>query len=100
MVKTFSVNLTESACGHIKAFKRYDRNRILDAINEQLTHKPNEQTRNKKILRENPISDWELRVPPFRVFYEVDESEHVVRIVAVGVKQHNKLSIGGEEMEI
>ena len=59
-----------------------------------------EETRNRKLLRDNPVADWELRVGEFRVFYEVDVDEHRVRIVAVGHKEHNRLFIGGEEIEL
>jgi hypothetical protein len=34
------------------------------------------------------------------VFYEVDPEQPVVRIVAVGHKEHNRLFIGGEEVEL
>ncbi len=35
--------------------------------------------RNKKRLRLNNLSSWELQVPKYRVFYDVDpEKKHVV----------------------
>jgi hypothetical protein len=46
---------------------------------------------------------WELRCGPrnrFRVFYEVDSAAHEVQVLAVGVKDRNRLLIGGEEYEI
>ena len=46
------------------------------------------------------MADWELRVQPFRVFYEVDVAKRSVRVLAVALKQHNKLIIGGKEIEI
>ena len=45
---------------------------------------------------------WELRLGPrnrFRAFYEVDRERRQVRILAIGVKERNRLSIGGEEVE-
>jgi len=60
----------------------------------------NEETRNKRLLRENPLSNWELRIHPFRVFYQVDEPGKLVRVVAVGIKERNRLTIGGKELEI
>jgi hypothetical protein len=47
--------------------------------------------------------EWELRFGPgnrFRVFYEVDEKRFEVRILAIGVKDRNRLFIGGEEIEL
>ncbi len=97
---SFTVKFTKPAYRHLKAFRRYDRNRILDGIKEQLIHKPQEETRNKKLLRQNPLADWELRIQPYRVFYDVDETQRVVRILAVGIKERNKLIIGGEEVTL
>ena len=53
----------------MEALRRYDRNTVLDKIKAQLVHTPAEETRNRKLLRENPLADWELRVGRFRVFY-------------------------------
>lgn len=96
----YRIDITRTACGHVAAFRKYDRNRILDAIKEQLRHNPTVETRNRKILRDNPLSDWELRVDPFRVFYEADEQTRTVRVVAVGVKDRTRLFIDGEEIQI
>jgi len=63
-----------------------------------LPYQPTEETRNRKLLRANPVADWELRIQNYRVFYEVDLVHHTVRIVAIGHKEHNKLFIGGEEI--
>jgi hypothetical protein len=34
------------------------------------------------------------------VFYDIDEDAQVVRIVAVGYKEHNELYIEGEKFEL
>ncbi len=92
--------MTRTAHRHLAAFRRYDRNRILDGIKDQLAHQPDQETRNKKELRDNPISDWELRIDPFRVLYEVDEAGRLVTIVGVGIKEREKLIVDGEEIQI
>jgi mRNA-degrading endonuclease RelE of RelBE toxin-antitoxin system len=53
-------------------------------------------------LGENELSDWELRVQTFRVFYDVvtEEERQVVKIKAVGHKEHNTLFIGGKEVQL
>ncbi len=46
---------------------------------------------------------WEIRFGPdnrFRVFYEIDHEADAVNILAVGVKQKNRLLIGGEEIAL
>jgi mRNA-degrading endonuclease RelE of RelBE toxin-antitoxin system len=46
---------------------------------------------------------WELRFGPknsFRVFYEVNHEEKIVSVLAIGVKEANRLFIGGQEFEL
>jgi len=52
------------------------------------------------VLRENPLARWELRVGEFRVFYNVVEEGDKVKVLAVGVKEGNKLLIEGEEYNL
>jgi hypothetical protein len=74
-------------------------------INEQLTHTPTVETRNRKPL-DQPApfgASWELRCGPdnrFRVFYEVDAEANEVQVLAVGIKERNRLLIGEEEYEL
>ncbi len=69
------------------------------AINEQLSHVPTEETRNRKPL-DQPApfeASWELRCGPdnrFRVFYDVDPAVHEVEVLAIGVKDRSRLLIG------
>ncbi|HEY3354123.1 MAG TPA: type II toxin-antitoxin system RelE/ParE family toxin, partial [Polyangia bacterium] len=66
----------------------YERRRIMDAIDEQLTRTPASATRRKKLLRgltppwsqARPV--WQLRVGAFRVFYDVDEDRREVIVRA------------------
>jgi mRNA-degrading endonuclease RelE of RelBE toxin-antitoxin system len=74
-------------------------------IREQLAYTPATETRNRKPLEE-PASfgaTWELRFGPknlFRVFYDVNHEEKTVSVLAFGVKEGNRLFIGGEEFEL
>src|SRR5580692_1811899 len=78
---------------------------LQQAIREQLTYTPNEETRNRKPL-DQPApfgASWELRCGPnnrFRVFYDVDSAAHEVHVLAIGVKDRNRLLIGDEEYEL
>jgi mRNA-degrading endonuclease RelE of RelBE toxin-antitoxin system len=76
------------------------RRRIIEAIEQQLQHQPMQETRNRKRLRLNEIAAWELRIDTFRVFYSVDETEHTVRIEAIGYKRGSQLFIHGEAYEL
>ena len=46
---------------------------------------------------------WEIRFGPnnrFRVFYRTDASTGEVHILAIGVKEGDRLFVGGEEFEL
>jgi hypothetical protein len=51
-------------------------------------------------MRLNRPASWELRVGEFRVYFEVEEGDALVSILAIGVKIRNKVSIGGDEVEL
>jgi hypothetical protein len=51
-------------------------------------------------MRANKLASWELRVGPLRVYYDVQEQpEPVVTILAVGIKQRNRVFIQNKEVE-
>lgn len=89
---------------HLDAIDRRYHPLIQKTIREQLRHTPENVTRNRKPL-ERPApygAIWELRFGPrnrFRVFYTVDAVEQTVSVLAVGLKEGNRLFIGGEEVE-
>lgn len=71
-------------------------------IDEQLTTEPTRETRNRKPLKRPTVSGatWELRLGPnnrFRALYNVDAGIHEVNILAIGVKQGNRLLVGERE---
>ena len=78
---------------------------IAASIKQQLSHTPEVRTRNRKPLKEPAEfgATWELRFGPsnsFRAFYEVDRDEASVTILAIGIKEGNRLFIGGKEFEL
>jgi mRNA-degrading endonuclease RelE of RelBE toxin-antitoxin system len=93
----YSVKISESAIDDLRCLKKNEQTTVLDLIGQQLAAEPLQETRNRKPLRANDLSQWELRIDRFRVFYDVDTENHVVLIKAVGWKDHNKLYIRGEE---
>ena len=64
----------------MRAYRKFEQKIILDAIEEQLPHDPMVETRRKKRLGENELSDWEIK--------------------AVGRKEHNMLYIGGKVVQL
>ena len=98
---TYRIEYSPECEDHLRALTARDRGIVMDAVDEQLTHLPSVETRHRKLLRPNPLAPWELRVGSLRVFYDVeDDPEPVVSIRAVGVKDHNRLRIGGEEFAL
>ena len=90
---------------HLAAIDRKYHPLIRQAIEHQLTHQPGVETRNRKPLQ-RPLSlgaDWELRLGSnnrFRVLYRIVETAHEIYVLAVGIKDGNRLLIGGEEFEL
>jgi mRNA-degrading endonuclease RelE of RelBE toxin-antitoxin system len=95
----FEIEFSPDAREHLPSLRKRDQRIIVDTIADLLTHQPDQPTARRKPLEDNPIAPWELRVGDFRIFYDVNRAEHVVVIVAVGEKSHNRLRIGGEEIE-
>ena len=96
----YRIEVTEEAKSDLNHYTAFERKLIVSQIREQLSEQPNVETKNRKQLRDNPISSWELRVGRFRVFYEVDVVGKIVVIVSVGHKDHNILVIRGKEVRL
>ncbi len=87
---------------HLRAIELQYHSLIRSEIENQLRHNPDVETRNRKPLQRPTTfgADWELRLGTenrFRVFYQVDADNRIVRILAVGVKDRSRLLVGGEE---
>ncbi len=95
----FEIEFTKRASDHIRALKKFEQQVILDSVEKHLQYEPTEETKKRKHLGENEISDWELRIGNYRVFYDVifEEDRPFVKIKAVGYKDHNILYIDGKE---
>jgi mRNA-degrading endonuclease RelE of RelBE toxin-antitoxin system len=85
----YEIRVARSVERDLKALPAYQRRRILDAVEHQLTRQPTLPSRHRKRLRglvppwtaEPPI--WELRVGEYRVFYDVATEADVVYLRAV-----------------
>jgi mRNA-degrading endonuclease RelE of RelBE toxin-antitoxin system len=98
----FTLIFAPETIDHLEAIERKYHSLIEKTLDEQLSYTPEQETRNRKPL-EPPApwgATWELRFGPrnrFRAFYEVDLTEQTVSVLAIGVKERNRLWIGGEE---
>jgi hypothetical protein len=99
----FTLRFAHEVITHLGAIEGKYHRPIEKTITEQLTIEPETETRNRKRL-EQPApyeATWELRFGPnnrFRVFYEVAEND--IWVLAIGIKERNRLLIGGEEFEL
>ena len=89
MAARFEILVSEGVKKDMKALRAYDRQMILEAIEAPLVHTPTMATKQRKLLRNlAPPFDaippiWQLRVGPFRVFYDVQEAERRVSVRAI-----------------
>jgi mRNA-degrading endonuclease RelE of RelBE toxin-antitoxin system len=100
----FRLVFAPETLAHLDAIRRSSHKLIQATVEEQLSFVPDQATRNRKPLeRPTPFgATWELRFGPahrLRVFYEIDLTTRLVQVLAIGVKERNKLFIGGEEFE-
>jgi mRNA-degrading endonuclease RelE of RelBE toxin-antitoxin system len=100
----FTLSFAPEAVDHLDWIETKYHGLLRRVIKEQLTHAPTKETRNRKPL-EQPApfeATWELRFGPsnrFRVFYDVDGTARVVDILAIGLKDRQRLLIGGKEYQ-
>jgi mRNA-degrading endonuclease RelE of RelBE toxin-antitoxin system len=102
----FSLIFAPAVKLHLKAIDAKWDSLIRCKIEEQLTLEPDNETRNRKPFRRQPApfgADWEIRFGPdnrFRVLYKILEETREVTILAIGVKEGNRLIVGGEEVTL
>ena len=88
----FTIDIRDVALDELQVIKSYYRRRIVKAIDQQLVHQPNVETKNRKILsglksdfeHDDPV--WELRVGRHRVYYDVDDDSKTVVVRAIREK--------------
>jgi mRNA interferase RelE/StbE len=98
--RTYAIEYSPLCREHLTALSAGERTTLLTEVDVQLVHQPTVVTRNRKGLRPNPLASFELRIGALRVYYEVDEARRIVEIRAVGIKDRDRLIIGGEEIDL
>jgi hypothetical protein len=100
----FALVYADEVKDHLRAIEAKYHSVIRIDIESQLLHEPDVDTRNRKPLT-RPVAfgaDWELRLGPdnrFRAFYQIHLEGRQVRVLAIGVKDRNRLYFGGEEFK-
>ena len=97
----YRIEYAAEAEEHLNALSARDATTVLDTVPRQLGHEPTVRTRNRKPLETNPVAPWELRIGHLQEYFDVEEEpERVVKIRAVGLKDRNRVRIGGEEVRL
>ena len=96
--RAFEIKYGDAAVQHLRDLDVRQRALVLDTVPRQLTHQPTVPTRNRKLLRANPLAPWELRIGDLRVYFDVEAATVTIR--AVGRKLREKVLIGGVEVDL
>ena len=102
--RRFTIVFAPETPSHLDVIERKDHRLIRRTIEVQLSFSPGQVTRNREPL-EQPApygATWELRFGPgnrLRVFYDFDLGARLINVLAIGIKERNRLRIGGEEFE-
>jgi mRNA-degrading endonuclease RelE of RelBE toxin-antitoxin system len=87
----YTIIIRPTADKELQALKTFDLRKVVDAIEGNLTHEPQVESRNRKPLEDQTLEVsfefspplWELRIGEIRVFYDVNEGERKVIVRAV-----------------
>lgn len=98
--KHYRIEYSPQALEHLAQLDARQRSLVLARVDVQLIHQPTVVTRNRKPLQSNALARFELRIGELRVYYEVDEDGRAVEIRAIGIKDRDRVFIGGEEIKL
>ena len=97
----YSIEYSPDAEDHLRFLTARQQAIVLDTVDEQLSHQPMVETRNRKPMRPHPLAPWELRIGTLRVSYDVEDTpEPKVYIRAVGITERNRVRIAGAIFEL
>jgi mRNA-degrading endonuclease RelE of RelBE toxin-antitoxin system len=97
----YRIEYSPESEAHLRSLTARQQAIVFDTVDEQLVYQPTIETRNRKLMRPNPLAPWELRIGDLRVYYDVEEvPEAVVYINAVGIKERNQVRIAGEVYDL
>jgi len=95
----FTVIILPSADVDLTYFRAHEQGIILTGIATHLAYDALIETKRRKKLDPNRIAPWELRIDHYRVFYDI-ENTTMIKVVAIGYKDHNDLYIRGRKVDV
>ena len=98
-VPMFRIEFTPEAVDDLRSLRKYDQQAVLSAIEDQLPHQAARNAQ-PKTASAQPARRMGIRAGEFRVFYDIDVENMMVKIEAVGYKQGGKLFVHGQEYDL
>ena len=95
----FTVIILPGADADLTFFRAHEQRIILIGIATYLVADATIETKRRKRLDPNHIAPWELRIDHYRIFYAI-ENATLVKVVAIGSKDHNDLYIRGKKVDL
>lgn len=97
----FRIAYTPDADLDIESLSRREAAIVRTSVSMQLAHEPAAPSRKRKAMDPNPLgARWELRLGDLRVYYDIEEPIQYVRILRVGRKFRERVSIRGVETDL
>jgi mRNA-degrading endonuclease RelE of RelBE toxin-antitoxin system len=97
----YRIALRREAQEDLQALTAAQAARVRRALPRYLAAQPAAPSALRRRLDPNPLgAPWELRLAELRVFYEVDDDAQTVRVLRVGVKPRETLSLRGAPIDM
>jgi mRNA-degrading endonuclease RelE of RelBE toxin-antitoxin system len=90
----YVIEYSPEAEDHLRPLTTRQQRSVVDAVDRQLANQAIVETRNRKPMRLNPVAPWELRIG------DKVEPQPTVTVLAIGVKQRDRVRIGGEIIKL
>jgi hypothetical protein len=74
---------------HLQRLTARQQRIVVDTVDRQLLNQPSVETKNRKPMRPNPVALW-----------GASHAQSKVIVAAVGVKERNRVRIGGEIIDL
>jgi mRNA-degrading endonuclease RelE of RelBE toxin-antitoxin system len=84
VAEKYRIQYAQEAANDVRALRAFDRTKVLEGIEQFLSHDPKAVSRSRIKEMNRPFwSQYRLRIDDFRVYYDVDESQQVVNVLRV-----------------
>jgi mRNA interferase RelE/StbE len=103
MSEPYRLQYAALAADDIRALRAFDQCKVLDGIEEHLSDHPQQTSKSRIKAMGQPFwSQYRLRIDDFRVYYDIDENDHVVNVLRVlkkGTEPTRQTSPGEQDQQ-